>query len=114
MLLLLLLALLFYRRAHRYDKLVLELKDQSRNQMQDLSGLQGSINELKINDERLKSFISSHMGMMREMIEACYHETNNRIVAQLVQEEAQRQGAGIISTSVGNNVKINVDKEFKL
>ena len=41
-------------------------------------------------------------------------ETNNRIVAQLVQEEAQRQGAGIISTSVGNNVKINVDKEFKL
>lgn len=41
-------------------------------------------------------------------------ETNNRIVAQLVQEEAQRQGAGIISTSVGNNVKINVDKEYKL
>ena len=83
MLLLLLLALLFYRRAHRYDKLVLELKDQSRNQMQDLSGLQGSINELKINDERLKSFISSHMGMMREMIDACYHEPNNRIAENM-------------------------------
>ena len=41
-------------------------------------------------------------------------ETNNRIVAELVEAEAERQGAGIISTSVGNNVKIKVDKEFKL
>ena len=41
-------------------------------------------------------------------------ETNNRIVAQLVEAEAERQGAGIISTSVGNNVKIKVDKVFKL
>ena len=41
-------------------------------------------------------------------------ETNNRIVAEMVSSEAMRQGAGIISTSVGNNVKINVDKEFKL
>lgn len=83
MLFLLLLALLFYRRSHRYDKLVLELKDQSHSQMQDLSGLQGSIKELKINDERLKSFISSHMGMMRDMIDACYHEPNNRIAENM-------------------------------
>lgn len=41
-------------------------------------------------------------------------ETNNAIVAQMVMEEAERQGAGIISTSVGNNVKITVDKELKL
>ena len=41
-------------------------------------------------------------------------ETNNRIVAELVEEAARQQGAGIISTSVGNNVKIQVDKEFKL
>ena len=41
-------------------------------------------------------------------------ETNNRIVAELVEAEAARQGAGIISTSVGNNVKIKVDKVFKL
>ena len=76
-------ALYFYRRAHRYDNLVLELKDQSRNQMTDLSELQHSINELKINDERLKMFISSNMGMMREMIEACYHEPNNRIAENM-------------------------------
>ena len=83
MLALLLLALLFYRRAHRYDKLVLELKDRSQSQINDLSNLQDNINELKINDERLKGFILSHMGMMREMIEACYHEPNNRIAENM-------------------------------
>lgn len=41
-------------------------------------------------------------------------EANNQIVAEMVTEEAEKLGAGIISTSVGNNVKINVDKEFKL
>ncbi len=39
---------------------------------------------------------------------------NNKIVAQMVTDEARRQGAGVISTSVGNNLMINVDKEFKL
>lgn len=39
---------------------------------------------------------------------------NNRIVANLVMAEARSMGAGIISTSVGNNVLIDVDKEFKL
>ena len=80
---LLTLALLFYRRAHRYDRLIVELKDQSQSQMNDLTDLQGSISEMKINDERLKGFISSHMGMMREMIEACYHEPNNRIAENM-------------------------------
>lgn len=41
-------------------------------------------------------------------------DQNNAIVAQMVMAEAARQGAGVISTSVGNNVKISVDKEFKL
>lgn len=77
------LALAFYRRAHRYDRLVVELKDQSQSQMRDLSGLQTNISEMKINDERLKGFISSHMSMMREMIEACYHEPRNRIAENM-------------------------------
>lgn len=41
-------------------------------------------------------------------------DTNNLIVASMVTEEAEKLGAGVISTSVGNNVKIKVDKEFKL
>jgi hypothetical protein len=80
---LLLLALLFYRRAHRYDRLVIELKDQFQNQMHNLTDLQDNISEMKINDERLKGFISSHTSMMREMIEACYHEPNNRIAENM-------------------------------
>ena len=77
------LAAVFYWRSHRYDKLVVELKDQSQSQMNDLTGLQGNISEMKINDERLKGFIASNMGMMREMIEACYHEPNNRIAENM-------------------------------
>ncbi len=41
-------------------------------------------------------------------------ESNNHLAAKLVSEEAKRQGAGIIATSVGNNVMITVDKEYKL
>jgi putative ABC transport system ATP-binding protein len=40
--------------------------------------------------------------------------TNNKIVASLVMDEAKRQGAGIIATSVGNNVMITNEKEYKL
>ena len=39
---------------------------------------------------------------------------NNRIVANLITQEATRQGAGIIATSVGNHLKMNVDKVFNL
>lgn len=41
-------------------------------------------------------------------------DENNRIVADLVTQEAARQGAGIIATSVGNHLKMEVDKTFKL
>ena len=80
---LLLLALLLYRRSHRYYRLILELKDQSQSQMNELSGLQTNISEMKIKDDQLKDFISSHLGMMREMIEACYHEPKNRIAENM-------------------------------
>lgn len=41
-------------------------------------------------------------------------ELNNDVVSHLVMEEADRQGAAVIATSVGNNVKIRIDKELKL
>jgi len=34
-------------------------------------------------------------------------DENNRIVAHLIQDEANRQGAGVIATSVGNHLKID-------
>ncbi len=41
-------------------------------------------------------------------------ERNNEIVAQLIQEEASAQNAGIIATSVGNKINISFDKVISL
>ena len=41
-------------------------------------------------------------------------DENNRIVADLITREAARQGAGIIATSVGNHLKMEVDTTFNL
>ena len=41
-------------------------------------------------------------------------DENNRTVARIITEEASRQGAGIIATSVGNHLKMDVDKIFNL
>ena len=41
-------------------------------------------------------------------------DENNRIVAQLITDEAARQGAGVIATSVGNHLQMDVDKLFRL
>jgi len=41
-------------------------------------------------------------------------DENNRIAADLITHEAARQGAGIIATSVGNHLKMQVDFTFNL
>ncbi len=41
-------------------------------------------------------------------------EENNRIAAEIITEEADRQGAGIISTSVGNHLLLNYQKHLRL
>ena len=41
-------------------------------------------------------------------------DENNRIVANLIVLEADRLGAGVIATSVGNHLKMDVDKLFRL
>ncbi len=41
-------------------------------------------------------------------------DENNRIVADLIVQEADHQGAGVIATSVGNHLKMDVDKIFNL
>lgn len=39
---------------------------------------------------------------------------NNLVAASLIAEEARRQGAGIISTSVGNHIRLDYDKTLQL
>lgn len=41
-------------------------------------------------------------------------ETNNRIVAGIIMEEAERQGAAVISTSVGNHLLLDGAQHLKL
>ena len=41
-------------------------------------------------------------------------DENNRIAADLITQEATRQGAGVIATSVGNHLKMQVDFTFNL
>ena len=41
-------------------------------------------------------------------------EENNRTVADIIVNEASRQGAGIIATSVGNHLQMDVDTIFNL
>ena len=41
-------------------------------------------------------------------------ETNNRIVAQLIEREAEKNDAGIITTSVGNNLSLENPKFINL
>lgn len=41
-------------------------------------------------------------------------ENNNRIVASIIEEEASRQGAGIVSTSVGNHLLLSDAKILHL
>lgn len=41
-------------------------------------------------------------------------KVNNRLVAELIEEEATRQSAGIISTSVGNHLLLNDPKVISL
>lgn len=41
-------------------------------------------------------------------------QRNNNIVAQLIQEEAQSNGASIIATSVGNKINIPITHTYKL
>ena len=41
-------------------------------------------------------------------------DENNRIVADLISQEAASQGAGVIATSVGNHLQMDVDKVFNL
>ena len=64
---------LYIYHVHRYDRIIADFKQQSDSQLNDLEVLSRNIEKLQIQDSQLKNFISSHLGLMREMIEACYH-----------------------------------------
>ncbi len=74
---------LYYRRKHRYDQIIADFKQQSASQLNDLSVLKQNVDKLQIQDDQLKSFISNHLNMTSEMIEACYHEPKSKLSHQV-------------------------------
>ena len=82
-LIIMVLSFTFYHHKHRYGKIIKDIKQQSANQLNDLSILNDNIENLKIRDNQLKGFITSHLALMREMIEACYHNPQSKLTEQL-------------------------------
>ena len=67
------------RKAHRYDSIISDLKEEITNQSINMNTLQNNINHLKISDERLKESLYSHMIHMSTIIEECYHSPNSAL-----------------------------------
>ena len=82
-LIIMVLSFTFYHHKHRYDRIIKDIKQQSANQLNDLSILNDNIENLKIRDNQLKGFITSHLALMREMIEACYHSPQSKLTEQV-------------------------------
>ena len=93
-LIIMVLSFTFYHHKHRYDRIIKDIKQQSANQLNDLTILNDNIENLKIQDNQLKGFITSHLALMREMIEACYHSPQSKLTEQvkkIVQFQDTRQ-----------------------
>lgn len=86
LLVVLLAAALIYRNKHRYDRLINDLKKESQNHINDINILKQNIDHLKIRDSQLKDFITSHMGMMQEMIDECYRGANIKQIKHTIEE----------------------------
>ena len=70
-------------KKRHFDRLVSEIKQENKTQLENLSNLEQRIDELKVHDKQLKDFINSHIGMMRDVIEACYHDPSSRLSDQV-------------------------------
>ena len=62
-----------------------ELKQEYQNQANNLISLHNSIKELKICDENLKDFITSHTTLMQKVLEACYQAPKNVLGKEIKQ-----------------------------
>ena len=73
----------YYRRIHRYDRIIDQFRQTATDQLNDLEALKQKIEKLQIQDKQLKGFISSHLNQMRDLVQACYHSPNNKLSEQV-------------------------------
>ena len=94
-LVLLLVYCMVQRYIHRYDELIADLQKENQNQSDNLKTLQNNIDNLRIDDDKLRAFFNSHMNMMREMIEECYHTPHGPLaknIRQIVKYQEENTG----------------------
>ena len=80
---LLLLGFYHYRKTRFYHQIISDLKNDAGNQLNDLARLKANIEKLKIQDNQLKDFISSHLNLTSELVEACYHNPQSKLTEQV-------------------------------
>ena len=86
----------YYRRNHRYDKLIADLRATTDSHIQELENLQNKIKDLDFKDKKLEDYFDSHLWLMREVIEECYNVPNDKLVRKLqdifsCQEQNQKE-----------------------
>lgn len=105
---LLLLFIAFYKRKHKYDQLIRELKQEYHNQAEDEIKLQEHFKQVNTDDKDLNAFISSHINMMRKVIEASYHAPNN-VLADEIKSIVKFQAK---NKNNWDKLHVFIDKEF--
>lgn len=73
----------YLRRLHRTRAIISELRETTDAKIRELEQLQDKINDLDIQDNKLKDYFDSHLWVMREIIEQCYHIPNSKLVQKL-------------------------------
>ena len=72
-----------YRKAHRYDKLIAELRDKSDCQITETEELYDKLKALDIRDVQLKTYFDTQLWLLREVMEECYHSPNDKLVKKI-------------------------------
>ena len=83
-----------YRKVHRYDRLIDELKQD----VKESYDLQSISIKSGISDQYLRDFVTEHTVLMREVIEECYHAPNSvlsRNIQRIIKYQVKNKDAWV-------------------
>ena len=83
LLVLALLSFLYYRRSHRYDTLIADLRQQHHSHVIETKMLQERIRDLNIKDQGLVEYFDSHLWLMHDVIEECTHLPDGKTIEKI-------------------------------
>ena len=86
--------MMHYRKVHRYDRLIDELKQD----VKESYDLQSISIKSGISDQYLRDFVTEHTVLMREVIEECYHAPNSvlsRNIQRIIKYQVKNKDAWV-------------------